>query len=214
MLVGLAESAAAEHVTVMRSYVDAVRRGGHFPLVLPATADAAEALEQVKHIDVLLLLGGGDWGDVPARDDFERLLFAAARMLQKPVLGICRGMQVINLCMGGTLIEDIPQPQGAIHQRPDSKWAPVHPIHIVPNSRLAKVLQTTDTEVNSTHHQALRDVAPGLRVVARSADGIIEAIEAMHEPIAGVQFHPERLAWGDDVCFTRLFTYLAEWAGH
>lgn len=230
MVVGLPESCKPEDVTVMRSYVDAVRRGGHIPLVLPATEDREEALVQLAKIDLLLLLGGGDiessrFGRTalptdgepnPLRDSFELLLFRLACEQQKPVLGICRGMQLINVGLGGTLCQDLPGlwPDRSIeHSRPDSKWHPVHAIQIDKDSRLAHVLASTEVEVNSTHHQAVERLGRTLHAVAHSRDGVVEAIESDELPIAAVQFHPERLAWGEDACFTKLFAGMKRWAG-
>lgn len=229
MIVGLAESADPENVVVMRSYVDAVRRGGHLPLVLPATLDEEEAGLQLERIDLLLLLGGGDiaaerFGCKPMatdgvanalRDGHELLLFRLACACGKPVVGICRGMQIVNVGLGGDLYQDLPmQLTGSQvnHSRPDSKWAPVHGITIEPDSRLASVLGVERTEVNSTHHQAVRRLGEGLKAVAYSEDGVVEAIEHATLPVAAVQFHPERLAWGSDVLFTRLFVRLKDFA--
>lgn len=229
MVIGLAESCSSDDVTVMRSYVDAVRRGGHTPLVLPATNEVAEVTRQLGMIDLLLLLGGGDMASScfgcaplptdgianPLRDSYELVLFQQACEQHKPVVGICRGMQVINVALGGDLYQDLPTqvPQSTInHSRPDSKWAPVHEISIEPQSRLSQVLEVCSASVNSTHHQAVRRLGKGLTAVAHSDDGVIESIEHLSLPVAGVQFHPERLAWGEDVVFTRLFTRIMEFA--
>lgn len=220
MTIGLADSCAPEDVSMMRTYVEAVRRGGHLPMVLPATCERDEAERQLRAVDVLLLAGGGDvaaerFGCTPLptdgepnpmRDAYELLLMEVALEMHKPVLGICRGMQVINIAMGGTLCQDLPSqwqpstlPDGREalplieHSRPDKKWEPVHKVCIDSQSWLARVLQTERIGVNSTHHQAVGQLGHGLRVVAWSEDGVVEAIEAEHYPIWGVQFHPERL---------------------
>lgn len=230
LLIGIPDSCAPDDVIVMRSYVDAVRRGGHHPIVLPATDSVEEVRHQLDLIDLLLLPGGGDvdacrFGCIKLptdgtpntmRDDYELLLFRYACLCRKPVVGICRGMQVINIGLGGDLCQDLPSMwRGTLlnHSRPDSKWAPVHAIDIVSGSRLSEVLGRDHVEVNSTHHQAVGKLGKGLHVTATSSDGVIEAIESEDLPVAGVQFHPERLAWGEDVCFTRLFSSLMRFAG-
>lgn len=228
MIIGLAESCMPEDAGVMRSYVDAVRRGGHCPLILPATTSEEEVAVQLNSVDILMLLGGGDiaaerFGVQPTaydaapnlmRDAYEWLLMEVAVERKKPVFGICRGMQVMNVFMGGTLWQDLPTqwqiPEGAQplinHSRPDKKWEPVHEISIDSQSKLSKVLQLQHVEVNSTHHQAVKELGRGFKAVAWSPDGVIEAIESSIYPMAAVQFHPERLAWGSDTVFTRLFT--------
>jgi len=230
LIVGMPESCSPDDVSVMRSYVDAVRRGGHFPIVLPATSDREEALTQLAKIDILLLLGGGDieacrFGCVALptdgtpnllRDQHELLLFELACQQRKPVVGICRGMQIINIGLGGDLCQDLPTQwdvQTVNHSRPDSKWHPVHSITISEGSRLAEVLEETAVSVNSTHHQAVGRLGSGIRATAWAEDGVVEAIESDELPVAAVQFHPERLAWGEDICFTKLFAKLTEFAG-
>ena len=231
MIVGLADSCGQEEVSVMRTYVDATRIGGHLPLVLPATTAYEEAYRQLMAVDALMLLGGGDveasrFGSVATpfdgapnvmRDAYELLLMQVAVEQRKPVFGICRGMQLINVFFGGTICQDLPSfwqsRTGCFplldHSRPDKKWEPVHAIKIDEHSRLAQVLGDTHVSVNSTHHQAVDRLGGGLRAVAWSADGVIEAIESDSYPIAAVQFHPERLAWGEDVLFRKIFSELS-----
>lgn len=233
LVIGLADSGENEEVACMRTYVEAVRRGGHLPLVLPATTDAREAALQLSRIDLLLLMGGAADVDAshygcsrhpmesdpnPLRDDYELLLLREAVRLKVPVVGICRGLQVINIFFGGSLFQDLPSlhpNRGNLvdHSRPDKKWEGVHSVAISPSSRLSRVLGVEQAEVNSTHHQAVDRLGDGLVATAYSADGVIEAIEHQRLPMAAVQFHPERLAWGDDSVFTRLFTHLMRFAG-
>ncbi len=149
------------------------------------------------------------------RDEFEMLLFKLALQRRLPIMGICRGHQLINIALGGTIYQNLPTEyldtidKGLAplinHSRPDSEWAGVHDIYINKESRLYQVLQVDQACVNSTHHQALKDLGRTLRVTATSPDGVIEAIESDTYPIAAVQFHPERLAFGDDTLFTPLF---------
>ena len=220
------ESCAPDDVAVSRNYTQAIVRGGHQPLVVPYTDSAERVRRVVEMADALLLPGGADdvaphrYGEEPLptmgpvneeRDRFEMALLAEAVRQRKPVLGICRGIQVINVFFGGTLWQDLPTQLSSYtieHQRPDQKWSGVHDIDIVPGTRMHQLLGTEKVMVNSTHHQAVRALAPGFVVSAQSAEGVIEAIESATLPVLAVQFHPERLATGDDDVFTNLFRFL------
>lgn len=219
-VVGITENCDAEDVSLMRSYVEAVRRGGSMPFVLLQTADRDEVRRQLQMIDVLLLPGGGDiapqyYGEPvagshepnPLRDSFEWLVLDEAVALGLPVFGICRGLQLINIYFGGTLVQDMGPKLVAVHSVPDRKWHPVHPIRIADDSRLSRVLEASQADVNSTHHQCVGRLGRGLKATAWCGD-IVEAVEHETLPIWAVQFHPERLAWGEDRLFTRLFQHL------
>lgn len=216
------------------NYVNAVERVGHQVRVLPYTMDEEACEQMLDGVDVLLFMGGGDieakWFDAEQsplagtpnqrRDEFEMLLFKLAMQRRLPIMGICRGHQLINIALGGTIYQDLPteytnHTEGGLaplinHSRPDSEWAGVHDIYINKESRLYQVLQVDKACVNSTHHQALKALGRTLRVTATSPDGVIEAIESDTYPIAAVQFHPERLAFGDDTLFTPLFAKMLE----
>ena len=223
LVVGIAETCAPAQVTVGRSYVDAVIRGGHTPLIIP---DCPDAEKWLRKADILLLIGGDDiepqrYGEEmlpecgptePERDRFEYALLEAAVRRGMPIFGICRGMQMINVYFGGTLYQDIPSQVDTVikHRRTETMTEiPFHGIRIAPGTRLRDVLGIDSVDVNSSHHQAVKDLAPGFRVSAVASDGIIEAIESETLPVAGVQFHPERLAVGTDTLFTRLFAHPA-----
>lgn len=223
MLIAVADTCSGEDVNVSQNYTNALMRAGHAAVVIPRAKQSELIHEVMLRVDGLLLPGGGSdvdpklYGENPIdamgpvdalRDTFEYALLREAVNLHKPVFGICRGMQVINTFFGGTLWQDLPhQKTGALleHQRPDKKWEGVHPIDVCRDCRLFQLLESDHCLVNSTHHQAVKDVAPGFRVSALSSDGVVEAIESEDRTILAVQFHPERLAWGDDEMFTHLF---------
>lgn len=223
MLIGVADTCGMNEVSVSVNYTNAVIRGGGVPVVLPFTEDRNTIHAMVEAIDGLLLPGGGTdvdphlYGENPLpqmgpvdqhRDAFEFSLLQEAVAQHKPVLGICRGLQVINVFFGGTLYQDLSSQMSCPlleHQRPDQKWSGVHDIQIAPDTRLYALLQQRQASVNSTHHQAVREVAPGFRISAQSPDGVVEGIESETLPILAVQFHPERLAIDTDAMFSRLF---------
>lgn len=232
--IGLPDTCPQEPPIVPVNYVNAVKRVGHEVRVLPYNMDEEACQQMLDGLDVLLFMGGGDieakwFGEEQSplagapnqrRDEFEMLLFKLALQRRLPIMGICRGHQLINIALGGTIYQDLPTEypdpttRGLAplinHSRPDSEWAGVHDIYINKESRLYQVLQVDKAYVNSTHHQALKDLGRTLRVTATSPDGVIEAIESDTYPIAAVQFHPERLAFGDDTLFTPLFAKMLE----
>lgn len=207
LLIGLADQCLTELNSISRNYPAAVRRGGHIPVILPYSTDREQCLTMLQHIDVLMLCGGGDiaarhFGQEQSplagqpndeRDSFELMLVALALELRKPVIGICRGLQLINVALGGTLCQDITGQSPIVHQRPDKQWEPVHAVSLQPGSRLHVVMGQTQLWVNSTHHQAISTLGRTLRAVAWADDGTIEAIQSDYYPLAAVQWHPERL---------------------
>ncbi len=194
-------------------YVDAVRRAGGIPVLIPP--GEANVAELLVRLDGLILTGGPDvepehydgvahpqvYGIDRARDELELALARLVAAQGQPTLCICRGAQVMNVALGGSLIEHLPDEVGEsiTHRDPRSIWA-IHPVAIEPNSHLAAVLQTTDSTPNSWHHQAIRHIAPALKVVARAPDGAIEAAEKPDHPwLIAVQWHPEATAMHDPV---------------
>ncbi len=217
------------YASVNDHYVRSVRAGGGLPLLFPPAADESEWERYADLVDGVLFSGGGDlspnlFGEDPvrgvnriseSRDRSEFALFRAARERRLPVLGICRGIQVVNVAMGGTLWQDIPtQVQGAQGHYPDGipTDEPYHRVEILPgDTRLRRMFGAGPIRTNSFHHQAVRDLAPGLVVTARTADGIVEALESRDPAwfLVGVQFHPEAQTLRDP-SFVKLFAALAE----
>ncbi len=197
-----------------RSYVNAVTQAGGVPLALIMTEDN-DAIDRILDcIDGLILTGGWDMdpsffgeelhpkaeGVSQARTRFEIELTRRARKRVMPTLGVCLGMQTINVAMGGTIYQDIPsQVDNALdHRMSDDHQArkgDVHPITVTSGTRLHSLLGRDTMMVNSLHHQAVRDVGEGLRVSAVSPDGIVEGLEGQDDQfLVMVQWHPEELS--------------------
>jgi putative glutamine amidotransferase len=193
----------------MADYLEAVKRTGGEPFELDLQADPAEAM---RHARGLLLTGGGDvdpslYGEPPhetfhpsedGRDQFEIALVRAAMDARLPIFAICRGMQVLNVALGGTLVQDIPSMvNGAVnHAVAEPRFAIAHEVWVVKGSRLATLMAEKldgDTcQVNSRHHQAVRQIAAGWEATATAPDGVIEAMELSGDVFRlGVQWHPE-----------------------
>ena len=187
------------------TYSNAVFNAGGIPMITCGVC----AEEMADLCDGLLLTGGADmdtelYGETPLNDSvkplpertaFEKPLFEAFLKRGKPILGICRGSQLINVCMGGTLWQDLLEQKGWVHMN----GAIRHDIYTEEGSILRKLFGE-QFKSNSTHHQAVKDLAPGFHVTARSIEGIIEAYEHDTLPIYATQFHPERLTgilWDD-----------------
>ena len=174
---------------------------------MTAALDPELAPHYATLADGLLLVGGGDVDPVefgqgpdrdlgqvdPVRDAWEIALYRAYRAAGKPVLGICRGVQLINVAEGGSLHQHLPSVDGTWqHSQQDMRGTPLHPVEIVPGSRLAAGFGTTAIRTNSYHHQAIDRVGTGLRVAARAGDGVIEAVEGESGPfLLALQWHPE-----------------------
>lgn len=171
--------------------------------------DPQKAVQQALKCDGLLLPGGGDmdpalYGQTPvpacgapnvARDTAEPLLLKAFWQADKPVLGICRGVQVMNVVAGGTLLQDITPTQKCQHSDFDSRATGCHQVEILPDTLLAQILGAGNCFVNSMHHQVADRPGEGLRVAARSQDGYIEALERPASTFCiGVQWHPEHMS--------------------
>lgn len=185
-------------------YVLAVEKAGGSPLLLPNSRHADAARSAVAAADGLLLTGGCDVSPSlyarrrhptvknvdPVRDRTERVAIAAAMESGKPILAICRGLQILNVALGGTLIQDISSGVDAALAHGDCE----HSISVERSSLLARLLRRRNVTVNSTHHQAVEQPAAALRAVAWADDGVVEALEPIDDyPLLAVQSHPERL---------------------
>jgi putative glutamine amidotransferase len=223
-----------ERVLVNRVYCDALERAGATPLGIPTTRDPAVALPLLDRCDALLLPGGPDvdphrYGEearaewrteaVAELDAVEAAVLQRALELDLPVLAICRGCQLLNVVRGGTLWQDIAvQEAGDAAHDGESAGTPrtqtVHPVVLEPDSILSRVLQATVVGTNSLHHQALREIGEGLRVVGRSPDGLVEAVEMPRRRfVVGLQCHPEEHA-ATEPWAGRLFAGLVAAARH
>jgi putative glutamine amidotransferase len=208
----VAASSSMPLMALMPSYIDAVAAAGGVPVLIPLGLDEDALLTLLAHLDGLVLTGGGDIAgeeyasehpdfifDVDTdRDRVELFLARQAMAANLPLLAICRGHQLLNVALGGTLYEDVLEwMPGAIKhdyfgQNPRNFQA--HTVTIEAGSKLARTLGRQEATVNSLHHQGIRDLAPGLLAAAYAPDGLIEGVEAVEHPFAlGVQWHPENL---------------------
>ncbi len=213
-----------------QTYVDAILRARGAPLLIPPVTDEATLRALYERLDGVLLAGGGDiepahYGDAPheqlgttdrLRDGAELPMARWAVADGKPVLGICRGVQVLNVALGGTLWQDIPSQIGSelrhnlSYEQKD--WTHLaHEMVIDAGSRLRGLLGVERMPINSLHHQSVRAVAPGLRAVAWAPDGVIEALEGAGESfVVGVQCHPEALQASADPRWQAVFAAFVE----
>ena len=190
-------------------YVQAVIEAGGIPVLLPMTTDMDMIADLVSSVDALILTGGQDidpllYGEAPhqnlggllyERDTFDTALARLASEAGIPILGICRGCQIINVTFGGTLYQDLPAQLEGVHGH-CMLANPKHPAHYVdidPASYLASIYGESAC-VNSLHHQAVKDVAPDFFAGAKAKDGVIESIQHKDKFILGVQWHPEWLS--------------------
>ena len=207
------------------AYVSAISAAGLVPLIVPPL-HGVQPHAILAGVRGLVLSGGEDvapeeYGAANAgsqtphreRDATELALARSARELRIPTLAICRGVQVMNVALGGTLVQDIPtEVRGALkHELSERRRDRVHDIEVEPDSKLAKAMGAARVRVNSSHHQALSRVATGLRVAARAPDGVIEAAEWKGDEwwMLGVQWHPEELVGTKEPWDRNLFSAFA-----
>ena len=210
------------------AFLKAVRNAGGIPVILSLDLTEEDLTQLLELADGILFTGGPDvhpffFGEETQahsgnvclrRDRMELKLLKLAMSLQKPVLGVCRGIQLINIGLGGDIYQDIPSqyPQDfpIAHSQPFYYDIPSHKVHVVPETLLAKIAGTDTLNVNSMHHQAVRKTAPGLIASGYSSDGLVECVEKSDYPfLIGVQWHPEYL-WEQDPAMERLFSMFVD----
>ena len=215
-------------IFLVRSYMQVILHAGGVPVLLSPDMEQTALEDCLDQLDGLMLAGGGDvvpsrFGEepiqelgetTPVRDEFELRLLPAAIRRNMPVLGICRGIQVMNVALGGTLYQDLPaqyqpaHPPLLAHKQTQPYETPTHSVELQPSSQLYRLTGQKELQVNSMHHQAIEALADGLMISGRAADGTIEAVECLDLPFfLGVQWHPERLS---DEASHRLFAGFVE----
>ncbi len=202
-------------------YVESVIKAGGVPIILPILSDEESIRRQVELLDGIVLSGGIDINPLlyneepspklgyiyPAKDEFDLMLVKIAYELNKPILAICRGHQILNVAFGGTLYQDLSDMNGCYikHHQQTKDGAASHTLEILEGSILYSILGDTAI-INSFHHQAIKDLAPGFKVTAYSKDKVIEAIESCEKNfVVGVQFHPEIMTAYNDKNMLKLF---------
>ena len=214
------------YLRLRATYPAAVEAAGGVPVLVPPLTDPAALRELFERLDGLVLPGGLDvhprhYGDAETHpttevddvlDELELRVARWAAETDVPTLGICRGQQLLNVALGGSLVQDLPS-EGFLqtpHRQSGARDALTHTLELAGDSRLAGILGERRFAVNSFHHQAVRAVAPGLRAVGWSDDGLVEAVEGTDHPwLVAVQFHPEDLV-GSHGPSRRLFGALVE----
>ena len=197
-----------ERVYVGQDYIQAITRAGGIPIVLPIINKIEEINQQLELIDGLLLSGGYDihpqlYGEepdqllrsiYPPRDEYEIQLIKQAVFLEKPIFGICRGLQLLNVAFGGTLYQDISYHSSTVlkHTQQTNVEFASHDVEILEGTKLHSILGMTSLSTNSFHHQAIKQIASGWQVNAKTQDGLIEGAEKKDAQfVLGVQWHPE-----------------------
>ena len=230
-LIGLSTSVtsdtAPERAYLNAAYVHAVQLAGGVPVLLPPQLDSEARAALADRLDGLVLSGGGDLDPVrygqpphprtadvsPARDTLEIALVHRALERDTPLLAICRGIQVLNVALGGTLYQDLPDEPGGpiVHAQTEPRLRPTHTVKVMPEAtQLGAIAAASELAVNSFHHQGIHRLGDGLREVAWAADGLIEAVEmAGDRSVIGEQWHPEDLV-GHDAAARKLFAALVD----
>lgn len=217
LFVGVTDTCGDRANYVEEYYVRALERCGHIPFIIAKTSDTNVLFKVLARADAIVVTGGRAdinaelYGEKrhkaasrpdPFRDAFDTAVLKYAAQKRIPVLGICRGEQMMNVVFGGSMHQHVPDVFYGKNGKPSvnhGRWSyfgaatnpPTHTVSIVPGTKLAKLLGTGELAVASHHHQAVKRVAPGFRVSAYSADGLVEAVESVEWPMIGVQFHPE-----------------------
>ncbi len=208
-------------IRIQAHYLEAISTAGGIPFLLPLDTDPNDIDQIIRNFDGFLFPGGPDidplsFGEetipeggivLPKRDRIEKLIFESTYKTNKPLFGICRGLQAFNIFLKGTIYQDIGAQYDSSprigHYQKSADEVMSHTINIRSNSILDKLLKKTNIRVNSFHHQAINELAPSLEVAARSPDNLIEAAYSKSKPfLLGVQWHPEHLYSIDQDQFT------------
>lgn len=230
MIIGITAGRLDGAHRVVDAYTGCIAATGAVPLIIPVTDDIELLRRTMRRIDGLLMIGGGDvhpryWHEElmpqsntpdPLRDTYDLAVAAIAYELSIPTLGICRGMQVMNIAFGGDIYQDIysQQPDAELleHAQTLPRCETSHTVDVKPGTVLHRIVGVDTLAVNSFHHQAVRRVAPGWVASAVAPDGTVEAVEHTHYPMMGVQWHPEELH-GTNAEQRALFDWLVAEAG-
>lgn len=225
-LIGITGNFSDGNLSLAQGYYQSVIRAGGVPLIIPPYEDTDLLINTLDTLDGILLSGGGDINPLflgeepsqglhsvnPYRDRQELMLVRLAANRQIPILGICRGIQIMNAALGGSLCQDIyTEADGTPlkHSQEMDRAFASHTINIAKDSLLYRIMRTEKLPVNSFHHQAVKAPAPGFRISATAPDRIIEAIESTeHKSMLGVQWHPECFILNHDRCMMPLFGWL------
>lgn len=207
-----------DSIWMVPGYMKVIEECGCVPLILPLTDDKAVLDNCFELCDGILMTGGHDVNPEmyheeknvmcgianDIRDSMEKYLFERAVEADKPVLGICRGIQLMNVLLGGTLYQDLPseRPSDVEHHMETPYDRVAHKVFVLPDTLLADIIGEGEYGVNSYHHQAIKDIAKNAEVMAVSEDGLVEAIGLKEKKfIVGVQWHPEFAYMKDEKCY-------------
>ncbi len=226
-VIGITGNFGAKGCELAQGYYESVVRAGGVPLILPPVEEEHILLETLEHVDGLLLSGGGDINPLylqqepipqlhsicPQRDKAELMLIRLAFHRQIPMLGICRGIQMIVAALDGTLYQDLGREyhDGDLlkHDQDLPREYASHTVNVEEDSLLHRIMGSNQFPVNSFHHQAVREAGPHLRVSAKSSDGVIEAVESTeYKSLLGVQWHPECFILRGDTSMMPIFQWL------
>ena len=202
-------------VSVDYSYVKAIEEVGGTPFILPITKEKENIVKLIEICNGLLMTGGGDiapkyYGEelhpkadepCPIRDEFDFFCFKTAYALKKPIFAICRGIQLVNVALGGTLYQDLPSQfeSSVSHRQTQAKFEPSHSVSVEIGTPLYSLIGERKMVANSFHHQAIKRLADELESMAVANDGVIEAVYSKGEGyLRGYQWHPERLCGYDE----------------
>lgn len=225
-IIGITANVSEGNVSLLPGYYKSIIKAGGIPMVIPPSDDMSIIAGLLDSVDGILLSGGADINPLfmeeepvnelhninPYRDRQELLIVKMAANRQIPIFGICRGLQVMNVALGGTIYQDIySQIDGKLikHSQDLDRAYASHLVNLEEDSMLSQIINATTLPVNSFHHQAIKDVAQGFKVCAIASDGVIEAIESTeYKSMIGVQWHPECFILNNDECMMPLFDWL------